>query len=161
MNLKNWLMFVLLSGFFVPGNVGGEEDFSIDSYEFEWKVATVGDANLKIVKTDETTRVSISTNNGSLRLSPDAAAQIGNALAKTAEMAKKLKGTSDKSEKVKAGDYVVDFSTSADGRFSAYVSRPGQVFQSVMLDRETAIAFSPHLKKSKAMAAYVDKKINP
>ena len=146
--------------FVLVASVASAQEFSIDSFRFEWRVAAVGESTLTLEKTQDATRVVISTSGGSLSMTSAEAAELGIALGKTAEFAKRFKGSIDKSETVKAGELAVKFFTSTDGAFGVYVSRPGRAFsRGILLDREAAISFGPHLKKSVEMQKFLDHKI--
>ena len=156
MGIARWCAAV----FVLVASVAGAEEFSIDSFRFEWKIAAVGESTLSLEKTQDGTRVVISTSGGSLSMTSAEAAELGIALGKTAEFAKRLKGSIDKSETVKAGELAVKFFTSKDGTFGVYVSRPGRAFsRGVLLDREAAVAFSPGLKRAVQEQKFLDDKI--
>ena len=146
--------------FVLVASVAGAEEFSIDSFRFEWKIAAVGESTLSLEKTQDGTRVVISTSGGSLSMTSAEAAEVGIVLGKTGEFSKSLRGSIDKSETVKAGELAVKFFTSKDGTFGVYVSRPGRAFaRGILLDRDAAILFGPHLKKAVQMRKFLDDKI--
>ena len=146
--------------FVLVASVAGAEEFSIDSFRFEWKIAAVGELTLSLEKTQDGTRVVISASGGSLSMTSAEAAEVGIVLGKTGEFSKSLRGSIDKSETVKAGELAVKFFTSKDGTFGVYVSRPGRAFsRGVLLDREAAVAFSPGLKRAVQMQKFLDDKI--
>jgi hypothetical protein len=156
MGIARWCAAVFL----LVASVSSAEEFSIDSFRFEWKLAAVGESTLTLEKTQEATRVVISTSGGSLSMTSAEAAELGSALGKTGEFSKTLKGSIDKSETVKAGELAVKFSTSKDGAFGVYLSRPGRAFaRGILLDREAAVAFSPGLRRAVEMQKFLDDKL--
>lgn len=156
MGIARWCAAV----FVLVASVAGAEEFSIDSFRFEWKIAAVGESTLSLEKTQDGTRVVISASGGSLSMTSAEAAEVGIVLGKTGEFSKSLRGSIDKSETVKAGELAVKFFTSKDGTFGVYVSRPGRAFsRGVLLDREAAVAFSPGLKRAVQMQKFLDDKI--
>jgi hypothetical protein len=156
MRIARWCAAVFL----LVASVASAEEFSIDSFRFEWKLATVGESTLTIEKTQDATRVVIFTSGGSLSMTAAEAAAVGIALGKTGEFSKSLKGSIDKSETGKAGELAVKFLTSKDGAFGVYLSRPGRAFsRGVLLDREAAVAFCPGLRRAVEMQKYLDSKL--
>jgi len=146
--------------FLLVAKVSNAEEFSIDSFRFDWKLAAVGESSLSLEKTQDATRVVISTSGGSLSMTAAEAADVGIALGKTGEFSKSLKGSIDKSETVKAGELAVKFTTSKDGSFGVYLSRPGRAFsRGVLLDREAAVAFCPGLRRAVEMQTFLEDKL--
>jgi len=140
--------------------VARADEFSIDTYDFDWTVKTSDDAKLLINKTAERTAVVIRDDFRSLTLTPEAAVRIGAALEQTEAMFQKLKGKNEAAETVDAGDYRVTFRTSKTGSFYAVIgSKESSIFPAPQLDRAQAKAFAPELKKAKSMCEYVDKKV--
>lgn len=151
------LLFVLAVSSIVCG-----EEFSIDRFEFDWKLAKSGDTSLILRKDEDTIRVAMLGRIHSLSMTPEEAVEAGAALAQTPEMSTKLKGSKGKSERVKAGKHIVSFQTTDEGSFFVSLRRDEQFsISSVILNREDAIAFAPYLKKAKAMAEHLDKAVQP
>jgi hypothetical protein len=137
-------------------------NLSIDTYDFEWIVAKSGESKLIVSKDQDKTRIVIRSSFESFGMSATEGAALGPVISKTSEMAKKLKGSTGKTETVKAGQLDAEFMTSKDGTFYVRIVRPNNFGgDSLLLDRDAAIAFSAHLKKSKQMVELVDAKINP
>lgn len=138
------------------------DEFVIDDFEFSWTVATVEQQTLVVEKTDETIVISIRTELDGLEFSPEAGEAIGTVLKQTAAKFEAMKGKADARETIKAGEYSVSFSNTSESGFFVSIRKNAQFsFGNVLLDRKAAATFAPHLLKSKAMAAFVDKKIRP
>ena len=144
---------------------GGEKEdrFSIERYSFTWQVASSGEADLEIEKTQETLLVAISTRSDHLTFAPKNAERVGQTLKQTDQYFKKLKNAGGRaSESAKAGEYTVDFTMDPKHGFYIVVRETGSYLAGrAMIQREQANAFAPHLVKAKAMADFVDKRIQP
>lgn len=138
------------------------ESFIIDEYDFTWTVIKIGEATLKVAKDQETTKVAISSRNDYFSMSPADAEKVGAVLADTDKYYAKMKGAkADVNETVAAGECNVFFHQSIQYGFSVSLSgKESLSFSRVSLDRKAANALAPHLKKSVAMAKYVDKVID-
>lgn len=139
---------------------GGE--YAIDSYQFDWKLANSGEASLILRKDEDSTRVLIGKSLTTLSMTPEEVIEVGTVLAGTTEISKSMKGSKGKSERIKAGKHIVTFQTTDQGSFFVSVNRDERfALRTLILDREDALAFVPHLKKAKEMAAYLEKVIDP
>jgi len=154
-----WLIALCLA----TGRVcNAADDFTVDTYDFDWKVSKSGDMRLVFRKDEDSTRVIIGGQLQTMSMTPDEAAEVGAAFAQTSEMSAKLKGSKGKTERVKAGKHVVTFQTTDEGSFFLSLRRDEQFsIGSVILNREDALVFVPHLRKAKEMAAFLEKAVEP
>ena len=152
-------LFLLVTAF---STVCRADDLAIETYEFEWKVAKSGECTLLVVKDQDKTVVRLRGRSiQQLTLTDDEATELGKVLATSAEVNKKLKGTKEASESSKVGDINVKFMTSKEGTFMVGIAKGRSVANTVIMQRDDAILFAPHLSKSKQMVELVNKKINP
>jgi len=146
----------------IASSVEAADDFSIDSWEFDWKVAESGDCRLVLHKDPKSITVMLRGQFRGIDLAPEDAEAVGRGLSKTPEMVKSLNGTRRKREVVTAGKYSISFSTSDTGTFHASIRLDeGLASNSITLSREQALDIAPYLVKSKAMVAHLDKMIDP
>lgn len=159
-NTMKTLLFVAFSALAVQ--IGDAEEFSIDNWDFDWKVAESDKATLVFRKNAESTVVMIRENFDGIDLSPDDAENVGRVLLQTNAKASALKGSTGKSEKIAAGKFTVSFYTGDSGSFYVSVKRDQQFsFRDITLNREQALAFAPHMARARRMAAHLDKMVNP
>lgn len=137
-------------------------EFVIDDYTFQWRVAEIGNAKMVVEKTEDATTVLIWSDHDLLRLTPADAEALGGVLSLAGEKQRQLQGDVEKSEQVKAGNSTVTFDHDPKYGFSVSI-RPenGGFLSTVTLDRKAASAFAPHMKKAGRMAAFVDGRIRP
>lgn len=134
----------------------------IKEYRFEWKLIESENFSVSMIKTQDATSMMIYGRIDSLRLTPKEAEAIGVVLGQVDAMATKLKGDTDKSEVVKAGDYNVSFDYSAKYGFTAYIrDGKGIIRASVGLSQKQANDARAFMVQATALAAAVDKKVNP
>ena len=138
------------------------EEFVIDEYRFEWEVEDAGDYSLAIVKTHDSTVVAISGNSSYLTMPPAAAEEVGKSLADTEAIYRSMRGSKeDVSKEVEAGEYTVTFRQSVQYGFSVVIAEKGTFsLGRIHLERKEARAFAPHLRKAKAMADFLDQKLD-
>jgi hypothetical protein len=140
----------------------GGEEFIIDNWDFSWRVMEMGDVSLRIEKSDEKLVVAIVRDYRGLRFAPDDAELLAPALEKTDSYFKQMRGSDDASESIEVGKYKVGFQQSAKYGFSVTISEVESFMGSpILLSRQEANAIVPHLKKARAMASFVDRKILP
>lgn len=138
--------------------------YAIDDFIFQWTVYSGNERAVRIRKDESKTQVVIAETGmigDSIYMSPETAVEIGQQLAKSAEMRKKFGDQKDVSEKVEAGNYVVNFSTNKDGEFYIYI-RSNERFSTkgIILSLKQANGLVRALSDSVKLAAYVDEKIN-
>jgi hypothetical protein len=141
-----------------------EDEFVIEKFDFDWIVVESGEGQLIVNKTHETTRITLREGGmmgDSLWLLPTDAETIGKALVDVDKYFAKMRNAKqDVQESIDAGNYNVTFSFSEKIGFRVYVMSKEQFsMSSLSLDRSQAKAFSPHLQKAKAMAAFLERKI--
>lgn len=147
-----------------PAPRAQSDEFAVENFDFDWTVVKSGEAELQVHKDAEKTVIVLREGGvarDSLWLTPADAEAIGKALegvdsAYTAMRASKEEASKD----VAVASHVVTFRYSKQYGFSVTVrSKERLSLSSISLNREAAKAFTPHLQKAKAMAAFVDKKI--
>ncbi|AMV19970.1 hypothetical protein [Planctomyces sp. SH-PL14] len=136
-----------------------------DDFFFTWRLATSDRMRLSINKSRRGTVVDIRPDfpccfgGCELSLTPEQAAAVGKALARTDAVYERLQRTREASEAIVAGkDYRVVFRTDKTGRFEAAVFREGDLIP-VTLARDAANTFAPPLQKAVELAKRVDKKV--
>jgi hypothetical protein len=139
-----------------------EPAFMIEQYTFSALVADSGEAKLSVEKTDESTRMLLKSDSDYTYMQPEDAEAIGTALESTDMYWSKFKGSKqDVDETVEAGEFNVIFSNSPKYGFSVYIrTNEGFSLSSASIDRKQAKELSPHFKRSKLLAAHVDKVID-
>jgi hypothetical protein len=157
--------FVLTLAILLPQLVLAN-DFAIEHYQFEWTVAEIGNVELSVVKTDESSYIRLYSDQGLssfLRLTGDEAETISEALGKTNEFYEKQKGAAqDVAEVASAGEYKVTFRTSVKYGFSVVIRKSsGFSMDSFRLDRSEALDLQKYLKNSRAMLDYVETRVDP
>lgn len=156
------LTFILLIIF---GTYCHAEEYFIDDYELKWTILTENKMRMDIIKTEETTNVSLFKNTGLpslLKLTSKEAVDIASALKRTREFLKKQKGTQqDVSESVTAGDYIVLFRTSVKYGFSVSIHKNQRYrSQTFSLSKNEAIKLQPELEKAPKLIKFIDSKID-
>ncbi len=151
-----------------PGAGGG---FTVQSWYFRWTVVARGVKAFAIEKTDKGVRTVLIGQIDSIWIPPASAREIGDVLAKTDDYAKKLQARAaalkDKTEPVletvPTKDCTVTFRVNPTYGFVVSIRHAeGQAnVASVLIDQADADALYPAMQKAEAMAAYIDKKINP
>jgi len=141
-----------------------QEQFVVEKFNFDWFVAEAGEAKLMVNKTHETTRIVIIEGGLSgdiLWLVPEEAESVGNALADTDRYFASMRNAEfDTSKELDAGRYTVRFHFSKEHGFSVTVAKKERFGgRSILLARETANAFRPHLLKATSMASFIDNRI--
>jgi len=137
------------------------ETFVVDEYDFEWTVAEAGETKLIVRKTQDTTVIRLWGDMDILDMTPEAAEAVAAVLAKVDTHYATLK-TAGKDGEVtaEAGGFRVRFVKDERFGFSVSVRSSARFSMSgLTLDRKGAKAFAPHMAKSKAMCAFVDKKL--
>lgn len=140
------------------------EEFFIDEYEFQWLVHKEGEAELSVIKTDESTYIRLYNRAGgysSLRLTGNEAVDISKALLSTRDYFTKQKGTAeDISESVSAGDYKVIYRTSVKYGFSVNIIKSsGYSMDRLSLEKSEAIKFQKFLAKAPNMIEFINTKV--
>ena len=156
------MRILLFSVFLFTSAISSAQEFSIDSWDFDWRVETSGDTRLILRKNADAIVVMLREDFKGVDLAPEDAEAIGKILQKTADYAKTLKGTKSKNETVNAGKYKIEFWTGETGSFFVTVGREGAfALSTITLTREQSIDFAPHLSKARAMATHLDKMVDP
>lgn len=138
------------------------KQYKIEDYTFEWLVAEQGKGRLRIIKDQDSIKVTIDRDFSGISVTPTEAEAIATALVNTEECHKRMRAAQkDISETVKAGKYNVHFRYSPKSGFDVWVRTAEAFGRSVWLDRKQALAFRRHLAEARSMAAYVDAKIRP
>ena len=139
-----------------------EETYIIEEYSFEWLVEKAGEVEMKVEKTHESTTITLREKFHFLRMTPENAVKVGEALKTTDTFYAKMRGSKEEMrENVKAGEYIVSFSQDPKYGFSVNI-RPAERFgiSAISLERRTAVQLANQLTKAQSMAAYVDRVID-
>jgi len=140
-------------------------EYSIDEYEVSWKAHQVGDVELSIIKTDESTYVQLYKKRGFsssfLRLTEKESTDISNALKSTKKHFKAQKGSEkDIHELATAGKHNVMFRTSTKYGFSVIITtRDRYRTDSFSLSRKEALSIQPLLAQAGKMKKFLDESI--
>lgn len=147
------------------GTLGFAQEFSIDDYQVRWTYLHAGNTQIRVVKTEEDSFISVYKSNGlvsaSASLHGDEAVQVGQALARTQEVFEQQQGASDNvSEVVEAGNFNVTFRTSVFNGFTVVIQENTRFStNAVTLVLDEVLAIQQHLLKANEMLEFLDSKI--
>ena len=140
--------------------------FKITAYVFTWEARATTAVTMNIQKDPNGVWVVLKSAGGSaatIAFSPSQAKALSAVLAKAPQYQKEYSGSvSDKAETVPAGDIFVTFSSGRKGsNFKVRVHNKRIITAAALMDQEDAVRLSDHLLEAEAMAAHVDKIIQP
>lgn len=168
--MKNAVLVLALAALVAVPSLAGpktnRQKFVIDEYDFNWYVAKEGDFQVVVKKDQDKLQIVLRNSEsfgGSLYLDADEAVKIGEALAQTNKQYGELKAKGgDVNSRVETGEHAVSFSiTKKSGFFVSIKSNESFSMDTLIIDKKSAQALSSHLKKSKEMVEFVDKRISP
>lgn len=165
---RRMILILIVSGFFLttflPASIA--QDFAVDDYKFESRVADVGAARVVFHKQKDRFGfvLSRSPHGGlqSLPLSPSEAKAIGKVLLQSEDYLQKQKkgSVTQLKDVVPVGNYQVVFTSRGGENFKASVQRKKTWTASVVMEVDMAMEVGKILSNAEEMANYVNSHIN-
>jgi len=146
-------------------NFANASAYTIEDYDFVWRVAKIGDVRLDVQKNPEGVFMSLGGPGGRL-------ARLNIPASQAEAVAKVLDETGvhyddqmtrqhpNMSETVSAGDYTVTFSSSRGKNFRVEV-RKSAAGALVTMNKDQALKIATYLKDSRKLAQLVNERVNP
>jgi hypothetical protein len=157
---KIFSVLALGLSFGLPGVVYSEAHFFIDDYKFSWMISEEKNGFVSIEKTQDTLFVQLVSGDGMsreyMRLSPQMAEKVGQALSQAPKYYKKMKDVEeDTTERLMIGDTSVTYSKNMKYGFSVWVKEKGG-WGMLSFDYKTAAKLGRELVSIKEKAEFLE-----
>ncbi len=168
--MKGFLFLLLVS----IVSVGHSQEFTVDDYLVRWTIMGVGNTEVRVMKTQESTFMNIYRSNGitsaAARMSGDDAVLVAEVLARSREIyASQLGSTENVSESITAGNFEITFRTSVFNGFSVVIQEIDRfndqyndryVTNAVTLPLEEAVGIQADLLNANKLIEFIDSQVS-